>query len=49
LNSKEIDSALTKLVEAQDMRHYPVLTLAIQRIIWQLDRVMAQVEEKEID
>jgi len=31
------------------MRHYPVLTLAIQRVIWQLDRVMAQVEEKEID
>jgi len=48
MNSDEIESALTKLVEAQDMKHYPVLTLAIQRVIWQLDRIQAQVSEKEV-
>jgi len=48
MNSDEIESALTTLVEAQDMKHYPVLTLAIQRVIWQLDRIQAQVSEKEV-
>jgi hypothetical protein len=48
MNSDEIQDALTKLVDSIDMQHYPVLSLAVERVIWQLERILAQVEEKEV-
>jgi hypothetical protein len=44
----QIDEALTALVEAEDMQRYPVLTLALQRVIWQLEKIQAHAKEKEV-
>lgn len=44
-----IESAITTLVENQDEQHYPVRTLALKKIIDDLESLNAQLRELEGD
>lgn len=49
MNHESLEEALSILIEEQDMEHYPVQTLALQRIVYLLERLLARVEEVEIE
>jgi len=48
MNYEKLEKALSIIVEEQDMKHYPVMTMALQRIEYLLDRFLVQLKDKEV-
>jgi len=47
MNSSNIEKAIAILVEEQDVKHYPVRTMALQRIVSVLETLIHDLREME--